>query len=479
MSKKKAIKSILIYTILPKLSIVLNLLFLPILSPFLTLSDYGIQGVILAYVGVFQMLIYLGQNVHIQNAYFEYKSNYFLIWQRSFGLMTIAGIVASILMGLIIYFFLIPTIGPHWPVVIICLSVFLISSPINEVVILYCVLKEQPLLLALSSVLSGLLTLFVSFVAIKYLHLGFLGWILAMPINGLFLYLFYFRKIVVREKIYPKLKLNKRFLKDALEVGLPLVPHQLSLYVMNVSDRLLLTFFGVGIKSIGYYSQGYSMGSNGTVLYSGVFQSLSRNLQEAFRSKEEHHKLYITKTILIIPLGLSICFFVASLWCKEGFFILFRNPELRQSYPIAIITLGSLMFYPIYSFFTYPLSINKKTFSISKISIAAALFNILGNIILIPDYGIWAAAGTTYVSSIIFGFAGLFDRENRNFLNQYLNITKFCGWMFVINISLFSMSYLSKDITIYIKVPVTILILTAYLFFINRKFKVKDEISNL
>ena len=269
MSKKKAIKSMLIYTILPKLPIFLNILFLPILSPFLTLSDYGIQGLILAYLSVFQMLIYLGQNVFIQNAYFEYKNKYFLVWQRSFGLMTISGIVGSVFMGFIIYFFLIDTIGTFWPAVIICSAAFLILSPINEVVVIYCVLKEQPLLLALSSVLSGILTLLVSFVAIKYFRLGYLGWILAMPINGLFLYVFYFRKIILQEKIYPKLRLTKRFLKEAFKVGLPLVPHQMSLYIMNVSDRLLLPFFGVGIKAIGYYSQGYNMGSNGTILYHG------------------------------------------------------------------------------------------------------------------------------------------------------------------------------------------------------------------
>lgn len=473
MSKKKTIKSILIYTILPKLPVVLNLLFLPILSPFLTLSDYGIQGLVLAYVNVFQMLIYLGQNVYIQNAYFEYKNKYFLVWQRCFGLMTICGVVASVIMGFIIYFFLVDTIGVYWPVVIICSGVFLILSPINEIVVSYCVLKEQPSLLAVSSVLSGSLTVITSFVAIKYFHLGYLGWILAMPINSLFLYLFYFRKIIVGKNIYPNMKLTRRFLKRAFSIGLPLVPHQMSLYIMNASDRLLLPFFGVGIKAIGYYSQGYNMGSNGTILYNGVFQALSKKLQEAFRSNEEHQKLYIKKIMLILPLGLSICFFIGSLWCKEAFYILFQKEELRQSYPIAIITLGSLMFYPIYTFFTYPLTIQNKTFSVSKISLVAAVFNIAANVILIPHYGIWAAAGTTYVSAVIFGFLGLLNNENRLFLNKYLNILKFCSWIFFVNISLFAISYLSRDISIYIKIPVTVLVTLAYLFFVSKKIKLK------
>lgn len=473
MSKKKAIKSALIYTILPKLPIILNLLFLPILSPFLTLSDYGIQGLVLAYVNVFQMLIFVGQNIYIQNSYFEYKNKYFLIWQRCFGLMTICGLMASVILGSIIYFFLSATIGVYWPIVVICSGLFLILSPINEIVVSYCVLKEQPLLLALSSLLGGLLSVLISFVCIKYFKLGYLGWVLAMPINGLFLYIFYFKKIIVERKIYPRLKLTKRFLKRALGIGLPLVPHQMSLYIMNASDRVLLPFFGVGIKSIGYYSQGYNMGSNGTILYNGVFQSLSKNLQEAFRSNEEYQKLYIKKIISILPLGLSICFFIGSLWCKEGFNILFRNEELRQSYPIAIIILGSLMFYPIYSFFTYPLSIQNKTFSVSKISLIAAIFNISANVVLIPHYGIWAAAGTTYASAIIFGFLGLLNKENRLFLNQYLDITQFCALMFIANISLFTISYLFKDASMYMKGPFTLLIMALYLFFVNKKLKLK------
>ncbi len=479
MSKEKAIKSILIYTILPKLPLVLNLLFLPLLSPFLTLSDYGIQGLVLAYVNVFQMLILLGQNVYIQNAYFEYKSNYFLIWQRCFGLMTTSGIIASVLMGLIIYFLLNETIGVYWPIVIICSGLFLITSPINEIVVTYCVLKEQPLLLALSSVLGGILTLLISFIAIKYLRLGYLGWVLGMPVNSLFLYIFYFRKIIIKEKIYPNMKLRNNFLRVALRIGLPLVPHQMSLFIMNASDRLLLPFFGVGIKAIGYYSQGYNMGSNGTIVYNGIFQALSKSLQEAFRGNQEYHKLYIKKIMSLVPLGLSICFFIASLWCREGFYILFQKEELKQSYPIAIITLCSLMYYPIYTFFTYPLSIQNKTFSVSKISLVAAGFNIIANIILIPYFGIWAAAGTTYFCAVIFGFVGLLNKENKLFLNKYLDISKFCIWMFIVNASFFVISYLLKDSSIYIKIPVTMLIMAVYLVFMKKQINKGNEISNL
>jgi O-antigen/teichoic acid export membrane protein len=103
------------------------------------------------------------------------------------------------------------------------------------------------------------------------------------------------------------------------------------------------------------------------------------------------------------------------------------------------------MFWSIYCFFTYPLSIKSQTFSISKISLLAAGVNIIGNIILIPYFGIWAALGTTYFSYLVFGVAGLFNRENRTFLNRFVNVKQLCFVLLLLNLSLFCLAFYSKD----------------------------------
>ena len=139
---------------------------------------------------------------------------------------------------------------------------------------------------------------------------------------------------------------------------------------------------------------------------------------------------------------------------------MFNNKELQNSYPVTIVVLSSYMFLSLYSIFSYPLSIQNRTFSISKITMFAAVVNIVGNLIFIPKYGIWASLGATYFSYLIFGFAGLLDRKNRLFLNKYVNITKLSLFLFIINLSFFVISYGLKDINYMYKILITLLLIT-------------------
>ena len=126
------------------------------------------------------------------------------------------------------------------------------------------------------------------------------------------------------------------------------------------------------------------------------------------------------------------------------------------------------MFWSLYGFFTYPLSISNNTFSISKITIFAATINIIGNLIFIPFYGIWGSLIVTYISYFVFGFAGLLNIENRNFLKKYINITKVCFYSFLLNITFLIISYSARDISIFYKLLITVALLPVGIVYIKR-----------
>jgi len=467
-SKKKILRDSLIYTILPKISFVAALLILPIISPYLTLEDYGVYGLLMAYISIFQIVMVLGQNILLQNSFFTHKIAYKLVWKRSFGLMIIAGLISSIIFYFIVYFTMMDKLGNNFIYVIIMVSFFFTFSPIDVIVVNYYVLKEKSLQYAYGAALTGLIAAGTTLISIKYLKMGYMGWIITLPVTVLTSYLYYFRRIFIKEGIVPQFKLKRKFLFWALRIGLPLTPHQLSLFILGISDRILLQYMHVPIKNIGFYSQGYNLGSQGSIVVNGIFQSLSRKLQDGFRGETERHRLFIRKLMIFVPLLISCILFMASLWTKEAFFILFRNPALREAYPVTIVVLCSYMFWSVYTFFTYPLSIKNKTFSVSIISLAAASVNIIGNIILIPYFGIWAALGVTYFSYMIFGFAGLLNKENRLFLNKYVNTFKLCVFLFGVNILLFVITYLNKDMSVVFKATITVFMLSIFGLFIKK-----------
>lgn len=478
-SKKKFAIDSIIYTLLPKVSVVAALLILPWITPYLTLEDYGIYGLLMAYITLFQIVIVLGQNILIQNAFFTHKANYKLVWRRSFAIMTIAGILSSLIFIIILQTTMLDKVGVNSYPIMVLVSIYLILSPIDTIIVTYYVLHEKSLPYAIGAGITGLITTLVTLITIKYLRLGYMGWIISLPITVLMSYIYFFKRIFFTERLIPQFRLKKNFLMKAIKIGLPLTPHQLSLYILGTSDRILLEYFNVPIKRIGFYSQGYNLGTQGNIVINGIFQALSKKIQEGFRGEGETHKILIKRMIVIVPILISAILFLGSIWMKEVFYFLFRTPELRGAYPVSIIVLNSYMFWSIYTFFTYPLLIKNQTFSISKISLAAAFFNIAGNIILIPHYGIWAALGVTYVSYIIFGFAGLLNKDNRDFLSTYINISKVSVYLFLFNVALFLIAFLTRDFNVLYKFCLTAFFISGLYYSFKKYTTTPYEVFNL
>jgi O-antigen/teichoic acid export membrane protein len=472
-SKKKVLIDSLIYTFLPKISIIASILILPIISEYLTLNDYGIYGLIISYVGVFQVITGFGQVVLLQNSFFSYGSNYKLIWRRSFGVMILMGILSGLFLSVILYFTMYEKLGFYFFPTIILMFIYLILSPIDIIILNFYTLNENPYPYAIITGLIGLFTTLVTLITIKYFSLGYLGWVISLALTSILSFIFFVRKICLKELIYPYFFFSKKFLKKSLNIGLPYTPHQLSLYILGISDRMLLEYFNVPIRQIGIYTQGYTMASTGNVLINGIFQALSKKIHMGFRSEQVQDINLMRKIIIYLPLLISTILFLAGLWSKEVFMILFKNRDLQESYPITIVVLGSYMFTSIYTFFSYILIIDNKTFSISKISLSAALSNLILNIILIPLYGIYGALIVTYLSYIIFGFAGLIEKENRIYLNRYLDISKACFLFFLVNLSFLVLNLLLMDSSTLIKLTVTLILLTlsfsSYKFTFNKK----------
>jgi O-antigen/teichoic acid export membrane protein len=467
-SNKKIIIDALVYIILPKLSFIASLLILPWISPYLTLEDYGIFGLLMSYITVFQVFIGLGQVILLQNSFFTHKKHYKLVWRRSFGLMIFVAILCIFFFSLLLNLTIADKLGNKFLFIIFLVSIYLLLSPLDSILINFYSLKEKSFPYALGMGIVGLISTIVTIVTIKYLKMGYIGWLISLALTSVLTHLYFFKSIYINENLVPEFRLNKRFLKKSLKIGLPLSPHQLSLYILGISDRLLLQYYRIPIRDLGFYSQGYSIGSQGSILVSGIFQAFTKRIQDAFRSDDILQKVFLRKIILLIPFIISFFLFIASLWTKEVFLLLFRNIELQKSYPITIMVLNSYMFWSLYGFFTYPLSISNNTFSISKITILAATINIIGNLIFIPFYGIWGSLIVTYISYFVFGFAGLLNNENRNFLKKYINISKVCLYSFFLNISFLVISYSAKDINMIYKLLVTVALLPVGMIYIKR-----------
>lgn len=460
--RKKFFLHALLYTVAPKLPAAVGFLILPFTSPYLTLKDYGKFGLVIACYSLFLLSVTLGQRVVLQNSFFEYSKKFILVWRRSYGIMMLGSILGSVVLAIVLYVLLNEGLTKEFYVVTGLCTLALIISPIESLAQVYYTLTERPFAIALRSLIMSVLNIIILIVTIVYLHLGFIGLVLGFTSSTIFSLVFYLYPVCIKLRIFPLFKFREKHFREYLKIGLPLVPHFLSLAIFNTSDRMLLGFYKVNVSSIGVYSQGYGLGSNAMVLINGIFSALSRTLQLAFRNKTNNDRLRLRSIFTLLLSGLGLLFFNISLWMKEIYMVMFRKEELQTGYPVAIIVLMAHIFFPLYSFGVYSLFITKNTKIVAKITFISAIINVVLNVILIPFYGIWASLLTTSVSFIFLSVVILFIKEVKEHLTWlFKNVNIVYAFFIVYGISLTAFAWILKDTNWQIKILVTFINLSA------------------
>ena len=79
MSTRKIVTNTIYYGVVPKLTMLLSIIILPLTTPFLTTYDYGINGVMASYTSLFissrQGIINQAQRMDADNHEYRYGSN--------------------------------------------------------------------------------------------------------------------------------------------------------------------------------------------------------------------------------------------------------------------------------------------------------------------------------------------------------------------------------------------------------------------
>lgn len=125
MQLKKLLLNTMWFGVVPKLSLVITVIVMPLITPFLDARDYGIVGVISSFTSVFASVCTLGLNVHLTNSYYEFGKNFNLVWGRILFLLILSGAISALLLSLTLLL-AIPEIPPRSLLIVIFLS----SSPL-------------------------------------------------------------------------------------------------------------------------------------------------------------------------------------------------------------------------------------------------------------------------------------------------------------------------------------------------------------
>ena len=193
-----------------------------------------------------------------------------------------------------------------------------------------------------------------------------------------------------------KMTFEKKYIKESLQISLPMIPHLLSQIFLSSCDLLMIKSI-VGEASAGIYSVSYTISNILYTISLQIFKPWSPWVYRRIENKEtdsikENSKL-IMHIVWIFCIGI---FTIAPELIK-----LFINSEYGEaSLIVPPICLG-IFFQMMYTFFYDIEYYHKKNKQIAIFSVITAVINIILNYVAIHIWGYQAAAYTTIVSYMI------------------------------------------------------------------------------
>ncbi len=390
-----------------------GVLALPVITRYLTTTDYGVAGVITAYVSALGILQSLGLSVVMVNSFAKYPTRYKWIWRQLHGFILLWSLLYGLLLGLVLYW-AIPAeaLEDRWLLLALNVMPVMLFNSMGFFGGSYYQMQQRPLPVAVNSFLVGVLTVGLNIYLIAYLRLGYLGWFYSNFAGAALSFLLFGYMMYGRERMWPIFRFNWSRIRYSLRVALPVIPHHFSFFLLDTSDRLVMDFLRVPVSRIGLYNVASSFGlyfssASGAIVAaaSPVYMRLYAKEASAEAALQARQLTFSLQVLFLVVTS------VLGLWMKEIFILLIKNETLQAAYPLAIIILMGYNYKPMYLAVINQLVYREKTTVLWKISTVAGVGNVLLNLLLIPFFGIQAAAFTTFAALMFMGYAGYLLKE--------------------------------------------------------------------
>jgi O-antigen/teichoic acid export membrane protein len=372
-------------TILPKFSSIVTL---PIITAGLTKSDYGTYDLICILAILFLPIATL----KIETAAFRYLIDARdSVNQKKVIITNIFAFISLICaIALTIMFFSLHSI--NWQTkMLICIYLFVdtIISAARQVV--RGLSKNK--LYSLSAVINSFFNLLLVVVLISWKNFGLTGILLAniIPLFIAFVHLV----ISCKLHTYIDIRLiSVKEIKRMLKYSWPMVPNSMSSWVINVSDRLVITWL-LGIEANAIYAAANKLPALFTMMQGTFSMAWQENASIAYRD-EDSNAYYNNMFDRIFCILVGIMAVLISI-TPILFSLLIRGDYSEAYFQIPILYLG-IFFAGIASFLAGIYVAYKETKRVGISTFIAALINLVVNISLIRYIGIYAASLSTVVS---------------------------------------------------------------------------------
>lgn len=246
---------------------------------------------------------------------------------------------------------------------------------------------------SLSAVVQTFFNVTLIILFVMFMQMGLRGLLISSIVSSLSAdFVLLLKGDIVGRISIKKISLNK--LKEMLSYSWPMVPNSLSLWVMSLSDRLVITsFLGLEANAI------YAIANKIPLLFDSVQATFIQAWQENasissrdFDSNEYYSKMFDSVSCILSGL---MCILVA--FTPLIFKLFIRGEYIESYYQMPLLFMG-MLFSCLSSFLGGIYVAFKRTKNVGITTSVAALINLILDFLLINKIGIFAGSISTLIS---------------------------------------------------------------------------------
>lgn len=287
------------------------------------------------------------------------------------------------------------SVAPYNPYLRLAVLAAYFSVFVDLPVAVYIV-RHQARRVAALTVANALLLLGSSLVLVVGLHEGVKGVLYAAVLSAAAMAVL--SVVLSLRLIGRRIRPSKQILVAMLLFSLPLVPHAIAQWVLQISDRVVLSHYVSG-ADLGLYYVGYSIGSVATFVVFAMTKAMSPIVTAELKANGDSQRVRRLGTYWYGTIVLA-CLLVA-IFGADAVKIFAPNRFLDAAVIVPVIALASAA-YGLYTIVSSALWYSMSTGWVPLLTAVAAALNVGLNVLLVPSHGIIAAAWNTVV-----GFAAL------------------------------------------------------------------------
>ncbi len=446
MSKnKELVKNTLIIFVGKFCTQFLIFLLIPIYTRYLLVADYGYVDLIQTYISLLVPIIIL----RFDSAVFRFlidardkENEKSIIISSTILMLSIQLIIFIILFFVVNYFF-----DFNYALAILVNMIFVALSSV-----LLQVTRGigDNIGYSIGSIISAIITLVLNITFIVCLKYNASYILISSSIANLICTMY----LILKNKLYKFIKVSfikVKYLKKMFAYSIPMIPDGLSWWIMNVSDRTIVSAC-IGMATNGIYSVSCKFSN----ILSSLFQIFNMSWQESASvhiNDEDRDQFFSNVFNTVTRIFFSVCTIIIAV--LPLFFNVLIGRDYMEAYIyIPILLLGNV-FNASANIIGATYIAKKNTKQVAKTTMFAAIINILINIIFIRNIGLWAAVLSTLISYIIITIYRFID--SRKYVKISINF-KELFYMFLIYVFSVILYNVNNNILNYVNLVIVVLL---------------------